>query len=175
MEQADSKQGLSPFGGSFQASSKPSRRRAEHGTFTRAARVTKELVPATYNCAAPEFHTQHNSFVWQHSSVSKKGYTAGFVSQTPRLGTSFRYTGPGPGTVAVSLAGHDRIYTSDMYPKQRLLQAHTKRQAGVTNFTARLELAQFQGLHQHRQVASPCIYSTGQKPTVRTMPERSHG
>lgn len=101
MEQADSQQGLTPFGGSFQASSKPLRRKAEHGTFTRAARVTKELSPATYNNAAPDSHTQHNSFVWQHGSVSKKGYTAGFVSRTPRLGTSFRYTGPGPGTATL--------------------------------------------------------------------------
>lgn len=99
MEQADSKQGLPLFGGTVQ-SSKPVRRKAEHGTFTRAARGTKELSPATYNSAA-DFYNQHNSFVWQHGSVSKKGYTAGFVSQTPRLGTSFRYSGPGPGIVLV--------------------------------------------------------------------------
>ena len=98
MDQADSQHGLNPFGGSFQASSKPFRRKAEHGTFTRAARITKELYPATCDDAAPEFYTQHNSFVWQHGSVSKKGYTAGFVSRTPRLETNFRYTGPGPGT-----------------------------------------------------------------------------
>lgn len=98
MEQAEaSKQGLALFGGAVQ-SSKPFRRKAEHGTFTRAARGAKELSPVTYNSTA-DFYKQHSSFVWQHGSVSKKGYTAGFVSQTPRLGTSFRYTGPGPGTV----------------------------------------------------------------------------
>lgn len=100
MEQADNQPGLNPFGGSFQATSKPPRRKAEHGTFTRAARVTKELFPLLGNNAA-ESHTQHNSFIWQHGSVSKKGYTAGFVSRTPRLGTSFRYTGPGPGTTVL--------------------------------------------------------------------------
>ena len=100
MEQADSKQRLNPFGGNFQANSKPSRRKAEPGTFTRATRTTKELFPTNYHSTAPEFHSQHSSFVWQHGSVSKKGYTAGFVSQAPRLGSSFRYTGPGPGTNA---------------------------------------------------------------------------
>lgn len=96
---ADNALGLKPIGGSFQASPKKDRRKAKQGTFPRAARVTDELCPANHKSIAPEFHSEHGSFVWQHGSVSKKGYTSGFVSQTPRLGTSFRYTGPGPGIV----------------------------------------------------------------------------
>ena len=90
--------GLNPVGGSFHAAPKKEPRKAKRSTFPRAARVTTELSPASHTSSGPEFHSQHGSFVWQHESVSKKGYTAGFASQTPRLGTSFRYTGPGPGT-----------------------------------------------------------------------------
>ncbi|KAA6426266.1 MAG: hypothetical protein FRX49_03378 [Trebouxia sp. A1-2] len=82
--------GLSPVGGSFHAATKKEPRRAKRSTFSRAARVTSELSPASRTSSGPEFHSQHGSFVWQHESVSKKGYTAGFASQTPRLGTSFR-------------------------------------------------------------------------------------
>ncbi|DBA95945.1 hypothetical protein WJX77_009394 [Trebouxia sp. C0004] len=90
--------GLNPVGGSFHAAQKKEPRKAKRSTFSRAARVTTELSPASRTSSAPAFHSQHGSFVWQHESVSKKGYTAGFASQTPRLGTSFRYTGPGPGS-----------------------------------------------------------------------------
>ena len=94
----ESTPGLNPVGASFHAAPKKEPQKAKRSTFSRAARVTDELSPASRTSSGPEFHSQHGSFVWQHESVSKKGYTAGFASQTPRLGTSFRYTGPGPGT-----------------------------------------------------------------------------
>lgn len=176
MEQADGQQGLNPFGGNFQASTKPFRRKTEHGTFTRASRTTKDIFPANYNRTAPEFHNQHSSFVWQHASVSKKGYTAGFASQTPRLGSSFRYTGPGPGTVVTCT-----FKVPIAIPIERLVQreafsfkGHTRCQAGKTSFTAHLEVAQSQDLLQHRQVACNRAHSTAQQDSITSLSYTKH-
>ena len=161
MEQTDGQQSLSPFGGTFQARNKPFRRKVEHGTFTRATRTTKDLFPGNFNRPAPEFHNQHNSFVWQQASVSKKGYTAGFVSQTPRLGSSFRYTGPGPGTVVPCITGVPiPILIKRLVRRETCaFKGHTSRQAGKTSFKAHPELAQSLDLLQHRQVACYLAHS----------------
>ncbi len=141
---ADFTPGLNSVGGSFQAGPKKSSRKAKHGTFPRAARVTDEFCPVSHTSTGPEFHNQHGSFVWQHGSVSKKGYTSGFISQTPRLGTSFRYTGPGPGTASVAESGSAFMwYDTSVKPHLRV-QVRIRLQAGATSCTAHQTRVSFQ-------------------------------
>lgn len=124
---AESTPGLNSVGGHS--------RKAQHGTFSRAARTSGDNCPASHTSTGPEFHSQHGGFVWQHGSVSKKGYTAGFVSQTPRLGTSFRYTGPGPGIAFLAWcisADSSDFVQAFTFPVH--LKARIKLQAGGTSF-----------------------------------------
>ena len=149
--------GLNPVGGSFHAAPKKEPRKAKRSTFSRAARVTTELSPASCTSSGPEFHSQHGSFVWQHESVSKKGYTAGFASQTPRLGISFRYTGPGPGTAV--FAWYARVTPSATKATNHdcFFQAHIELQAGATSFTAHQRHALSQAHPQLRYSMHICI------------------
>ncbi len=149
--------GLNPVGGSFHAAPKKEPRKAKCSTFSRAARVTNELSPASGTSSGPEFHSQHGSFVWQHESVSKKGYTAGFASQTPRLGTSFRYTGPGPGTAVFAWYATAALSATKLANDHCFFQAHTVLQAGATCFIAHQRRALFQAHPQLRYSMQTCI------------------
>ncbi len=150
--------GLNPVGGSFHAAPKKEPRKAKRSTFPRAARVTTELSPASHTSSGPEFHSQHGSFVWQRESVSKKGYTAGFASQTPRLGTSFRYTGPGPGTAVFTWYATATVSATKTINHHCCFQAHIVRQAGATSFTAHRRHALFQAHPQLRYSMHTCIW-----------------
>lgn len=89
---------------------KASRRRSNAGTFSRATR--DELTSARPDNPGPGSYSEHETFVWQHDSISKKGYTAGFASQAPRLGNAIKYTGPGPGAVLHMLKSQCSIIVS---------------------------------------------------------------
>lgn len=148
--------GLNPVGGSFHSTPKKEPRKVKRSTFSQAARVTAELSPASRTSSGPEFHSQHGSFVWQHESVSKKGYTAGFASQTPRLGTSFRYTGPGPGTAVFTWYATATLSVTKATNYDCCFQAHIVLQAGVTSFTAHRRHALFQAHPQLRYSMQTC-------------------
>lgn len=47
----------------------------------------------------PGTYEEGRSFVWDHDSLSLKGYGA-FVSKQKRLQANVSYTGPGPGVVS---------------------------------------------------------------------------
>ena len=143
----DNASDLHPVRGRFQTSSAKGPRRSKQGTFSHAVRTNEQLCPKS---SGPEFYSQHASFVWQHGSISKKGYGAGFVSQTPRLGTSFKYTGPGPGPL---LDPQDLLCSASIFLAAiglTVVQVHTGHQAGATSFTVLQNLASSSPLPRHR-------------------------